>query len=168
MAGSSGHADRCRHPDFRPGFRAACQQPHMAASGLGLAWHRLFDRSDPYWQITHTLIPWRGSASTFCCPVLFVPCRVAGGVSAGWLGSVAGMQITLVVLASLALIALIALIPAIRLWPSDDPSALSHSHDDLADDHPHTAKSGRQSTPIVMLSTVCIQNGPTNAINGAG
>lgn len=60
---------------------------------------------------------------------------------AGWLGSVAGMQITLVVLASLALI---ALIPAIRLWPSDDPSALSHSHDDLADDHPHTAKSGHQ------------------------
>ncbi|MEH6387102.1 MAG: MFS transporter [Pseudomonas profundi] len=60
---------------------------------------------------------------------------------AGWLGSVAGMQITLVVLASLALA---ALIPAIRLWPSDDPTELLHRHDDLANNHPHTAASGRE------------------------
>lgn len=59
---------------------------------------------------------------------------------AGWLGSVAGMQVTLVVLASLAMI---ALIPAIRLWPPDDPAELLHGHVDLPDDHPHTAKSGR-------------------------
>jgi MFS family permease len=60
---------------------------------------------------------------------------------AGWLGSVAGMQITLVVLASLALI---ALIPAIRLWPADDPAELLHRHDALADDHPHIETSGPQ------------------------
>lgn len=60
---------------------------------------------------------------------------------AGCLGSVVGMQVTLVVLASLALV---ALIPAIRLWPSDDPTELLHRHDDLADNHPHTATSGRQ------------------------
>lgn len=60
---------------------------------------------------------------------------------AGWLGSVAGMQITLMVLASLALI---ALIPAIRLWPADDPAELLHRHDALADDHPHIETSGPQ------------------------
>lgn len=60
---------------------------------------------------------------------------------AGWVGSVAGMQITLVMLASLALI---ALIPAIRLWPSVDSTELLHSHDDLPDNHPHTATSGRE------------------------
>ncbi len=69
---------------------------------------------------------------------------------AGWLGSVAGMQVTLVVLASLALL---ALIPAVRLWPSDDPTELRHRHDDLADNHPHTATSGRQhSHPYVIDS----------------
>jgi len=60
---------------------------------------------------------------------------------AGWLGSAAGMQVTLVVLASLALI---ALIPAIRLWPPDDPLELLHRHDNLSDNHQHTAKSGRE------------------------
>lgn len=60
---------------------------------------------------------------------------------AGWLGSAAGMPTTLVVLASLAFI---ALIPAIRLWPHDDPQELLHRHDDLPDNHPHTAQSGRE------------------------
>jgi MFS family permease len=60
---------------------------------------------------------------------------------AGWVGSVAGMQITLIMLASLALV---ALIPAIRLWPAVDSTELLHSHDDLPDNHPHTATSGRQ------------------------
>lgn len=62
---------------------------------------------------------------------------------AGWLGSVAGMQITLVVLASLALV---ALIPAIRLWPADEPTELLHRHDNLPDNHPHIASTGRQHT----------------------
>lgn len=56
---------------------------------------------------------------------------------AGWLGSIAGTQVTLVVLASLALF---ALFPAIRLWPSFDRLELLHSHEGLPDDHPHLAK----------------------------
>lgn len=60
---------------------------------------------------------------------------------AGWLGSVAGMQVTLMVLAGLAMM---ALIPAIRSWPADDPTELLHSHSDLPDDHPHMLASGRQ------------------------
>ncbi|TVT30621.1 MFS transporter [Marinobacter vinifirmus] len=70
---------------------------------------------------------------------------------AGWVGSVAGMQITLVMLASLALI---ALIPAIRLWPSVDPKELLHSHDDLPDNHPHTATSGRQHTHPYIIDSL--------------
>lgn len=58
---------------------------------------------------------------------------------AGWLGAVAGMQITLLVLAGLAIV---ALVPAIKLWPANDPSELLHRHDSLAPDHPHTAESG--------------------------
>lgn len=60
---------------------------------------------------------------------------------AGWLGAVAGMQITLLVLAGLAIV---ALVPAIKLWPANDPSELLHRHDSLAPDHPHTAESGRE------------------------
>lgn len=60
---------------------------------------------------------------------------------AGWLGAFAGMQITLLVLAGLAVV---ALVPAIKLWPANDPTELLHRHDDLAEDHPHTALSGRQ------------------------
>ncbi|MEQ9546409.1 MAG: MFS transporter [Marinobacter sp.] len=58
---------------------------------------------------------------------------------AGWLGSVAGIQITLIVLAVLALA---SLIPAVRMWPADDPIEILHHHDDLPGDHPHTATSG--------------------------
>ncbi|WP_344804534.1 MFS transporter [Allohahella marinimesophila] len=60
---------------------------------------------------------------------------------AGWLGSMAGMPTTLVVLAVLAGL---AMIPTIRLWPADDPAELPHRHDELADNHPHMARSGRQ------------------------
>lgn len=55
---------------------------------------------------------------------------------AGWLGSTAGMTITLLVLLGLALPALIL---ALKLWPSVDPSERSHNHDDLPSDHPHIA-----------------------------
>ena len=53
---------------------------------------------------------------------------------AGWLGSSAGMTITLLILLGLALPALIL---ASKLWPSLDPSERSHNHDDLPSDHPH-------------------------------
>ncbi|MCK2147939.1 MFS transporter [Marinobacter alexandrii] len=55
---------------------------------------------------------------------------------AGWLGSSAGMTITLTLLILLGL-ALPALILASKLWPSLDPSERSHNHDDLPSDHPH-------------------------------
>ncbi|WP_028671961.1 MFS transporter [Saccharospirillum impatiens] len=70
---------------------------------------------------------------------------------AGWLGSVAGMQVTLVVLASLALV---ALIPAIRLWPSVDRTELLHLHDDLANGHPHIATFGRQHTHPYIIDSL--------------
>lgn len=60
---------------------------------------------------------------------------------AGWLGAFAGIQITLLVLAALAAV---ALVPAIKLWPANDPIELLHLHDDLTEDHPHTASSGRE------------------------
>lgn len=70
---------------------------------------------------------------------------------AGWLGSVAGMQITLVVLASLALV---AMIPALRLWPSNDPTDLLHRHENLPVDHPHITKNvsstGQHCHPYVI------------------
>lgn len=55
---------------------------------------------------------------------------------AGWLGSVAGMTITLLALLGLALAGLIF---ALKLWPSNDPSERLHEHDDLPGDHPHLA-----------------------------
>ncbi|MEX2365207.1 MAG: MFS transporter [Pseudohongiellaceae bacterium] len=53
---------------------------------------------------------------------------------AGWLGSIGGMDMTLIVLVTLALL---ALIPAIKLWPAEDPKELWHSHEELPDYHPH-------------------------------
>ena len=55
---------------------------------------------------------------------------------AGWLGSTAGMTVTLLVLLGLALGGLIL---ALKLWPSVDPSERWHNHDDLPRDHPHVA-----------------------------
>ncbi|WP_420389520.1 MFS transporter [Marinobacter sp.] len=57
---------------------------------------------------------------------------------AGWLGSSAGIQPTLIVLAVLGLVFLIA---ATRLWPADDSLVVAHSHHDLPRDHPHRRES---------------------------
>tara|TARA_R110000751_G_scaffold271352_1_gene371118 strand:+ start:2792 stop:4093 length:1302 start_codon:yes stop_codon:yes gene_type:complete len=59
----------------------------------------------------------------------------------GWLGAFASIQITLLILAGLAVVALVS---AIKLWPANDPIELLHLHDDLTEDHPHTASSGRE------------------------
>ena len=61
---------------------------------------------------------------------------------AGWLGSYAGMTITLLTLLGLALAGLIL---AVKLWPSVDPSERSHHHDDLPSDHPHIASDSNSS-----------------------
>ena len=61
---------------------------------------------------------------------------------AGWLGSSAGMTITLLILLGFALGGLIL---AVKLWPSVDPSERSHHHDDLPSDHPHIASDSNSS-----------------------
>ncbi|MBB96671.1 MAG: MFS transporter [Rhodobacteraceae bacterium] len=52
----------------------------------------------------------------------------------GWLMTVFALVPALSVLAALATGGIIA---ALRLWPSGDPVALDHHHDDLPPDHPH-------------------------------
>ena len=58
---------------------------------------------------------------------------------AGWLGSVLGIQVTLIIFSAMALF---SLIPAFRLWPAVDPSEVVHQHSELALTHPHVADSG--------------------------
>lgn len=70
---------------------------------------------------------------------------------AGWLGSVAGIQIALLTLASLGFLALTA---AFRLWPSDDKLVYLHRHDDLASDHPHTVTTGRQHSHTYVIDSL--------------
>lgn len=53
---------------------------------------------------------------------------------AGFLGSVAGMPLTMVFLAA---IAFGGLLQARRTWPAHDVETLEHVHGDLDDDHPH-------------------------------
>ncbi len=76
---------------------------------------------------------------------------------AGWLGSSAGMTITLLILLGFALGGLIL---AVKLWPSVDPSERSHHHDDLPSD---PLISQVISTPVSTVTTTsliaCIPNG---------
>ncbi|MGU9982484.1 MFS transporter, partial [Phreatobacter sp. HK31-P] len=58
---------------------------------------------------------------------------------AGWAGSVLGLSVTAVLLATGAALAVI--ITRI-VWPADDPEVLPHSHADLPPDHPHIATHG--------------------------
>ena len=55
---------------------------------------------------------------------------------AGWLGGIAGMPVTLLVL---GIVAFVGAGLAYALWPAGDPEVLSHEHPDLNDDHPHLA-----------------------------
>lgn len=59
---------------------------------------------------------------------------------AGWLGASAGMPVTFLVMAILAAIGMAL---ALRVWPSEDPTQVAHSHDNLPADHPHVLESGR-------------------------
>lgn len=56
---------------------------------------------------------------------------------AGWLGSVAGISLTLMVVAGFAIAGLIV---AVKLWPPNDPPELLHYHN-LPSNHPHLADS---------------------------
>jgi H+ antiporter protein len=53
---------------------------------------------------------------------------------AGWLGARIGLEVSFLALAAIAATSAVA---SSRLWPAADPSDLSHSHDDLAQDHEH-------------------------------
>ena len=55
----------------------------------------------------------------------------------GLLGAQAGQTIAFAAMAGIALVGTLA---AVALWPKGDPDVLTHSHDDLAPDHPHLAQ----------------------------
>ncbi|TPQ49312.1 MFS transporter [Prosthecomicrobium hirschii] len=56
---------------------------------------------------------------------------------AGWLGSSAGVPVTLTVLGAVTLLGTAL---ALRFWPAEDPEVLAHDHSDLPHDHPHRLK----------------------------
>jgi H+ antiporter protein len=56
---------------------------------------------------------------------------------AGWLGSAAGLPVTLLVLGVLAGLGTVL---AATMWPRVDPEIVAHDHADLASDHPHLAE----------------------------
>lgn len=73
---------------------------------------------------------------------------------AGWLGSIAGMSATLLVLAGFSVAGLLL---AAKLWPSDDPVERLHSHENLPGDHPHVAESansGGRHTHIYVIDSL--------------
>lgn len=61
---------------------------------------------------------------------------------AGWLGAIAGLSATALVLAAVAACGAWA---ALILWPARDPEVIEHSHPELPPDHPHLARSGERS-----------------------
>jgi len=60
---------------------------------------------------------------------------------AGWLGTVAGMPVTLL---ALGVIAALGTALAFVLWPAADPETVPHDHPELGSNHPHLA-GGRAS-----------------------
>lgn len=59
---------------------------------------------------------------------------------AGWLGAMAGMQATFVVLGAIAALAVVL---AMWLWPTADKNEIEHVHETMAGDHPHLAGAER-------------------------
>ena len=55
---------------------------------------------------------------------------------AGWLGAKFGLATSFVTLGAVAVAAVLL---SMRLWPSDDPVELVHTHDELAEGHSHLA-----------------------------
>lgn len=53
---------------------------------------------------------------------------------AGWIGAGAGLSVAALVLAAIGAAGVVAVL---RLWPTDDPDAFEHSHENLPLDHPH-------------------------------
>lgn len=59
---------------------------------------------------------------------------------AGWAGARYGMIADFLLLGSIAMISVML---AMRLWPSNDPEALVHSHDAMPGNHPHLGTVGK-------------------------
>lgn len=70
---------------------------------------------------------------------------------AGWLGAIAGIPFTLVMLAGLAMLTLLA---AYRLWPSEDTPELLHSHVDLPAQHAHISGTGYYHTHPYIIDSL--------------
>lgn len=64
---------------------------------------------------------------------------------AGWAGSVLGLSLTALVLATGAALAMIM---TRIVWPADDPEVVQHSHAELPADHPHLAQHGHGSQHV--------------------
>ncbi|WP_419800042.1 MFS transporter [Terasakiella sp.] len=56
---------------------------------------------------------------------------------AGWLGANIGLSQTFAILACLAFLMTLW---ALKLWPTNDPVVIEHTHPALSHDHPHTHK----------------------------
>lgn len=67
---------------------------------------------------------------------------------AGRFGAGFGLATTFLVMAALAALGLIL---AQRLWPSHDPVALAHRHDDLPPDHPHLRNHGAEHSHALVI-----------------
>lgn len=71
---------------------------------------------------------------------------------AGWLGSSAGLPVTLITLAGVAAIGTLL---ASRLWPSDDRDVIAHEHPELPPDHPHLKHAhGKHHAHIYVIDTL--------------
>lgn len=69
---------------------------------------------------------------------------------AGWIGAVAGMSASALMLAVIGSLGLAAVL---RLWPARDPAVVQHDHPDLPLDHPHLREHrGAYSHPFVIDS----------------
>lgn len=68
---------------------------------------------------------------------------LAGNAMAAW-----GMGPTLGILAVVGGIGLVA---ALRLWPEGDPVVVTHTHDDLPDDHPHLQGGGHRHAHALVI-----------------
>lgn len=67
---------------------------------------------------------------------------------AGWIGAGAGLSVAAITLAAIGAVGLAAVL---RLWPSDDQTVLTHSHPDLAPDHPHLTEHGPHHSHVLVI-----------------
>lgn len=73
---------------------------------------------------------------------------------AGWLGTGAGMPVTLLVL---GLIAALGTAAGFVLWPAADPETIAHEHPDLGADHPHLTGGGRTHSHAYVIDDLHTQ-----------